>query len=168
MSVLEITNACFLNGRLFAGVQITVNTPTTWAQFGALRWKAPDYRVQGHLSGSFPQCPYCWQTPETYPWISALPGVCRLQFRTSPLDKRELEILAGKDKKGTRKKKTRTRERLCWFCWSTNKNPGIEEVWASRARKRTPESLGVGRCLGITHRRGGKQVSSHEPIVVET
>ena len=73
-----------------------------------------------------------------------------------------------KGQKGTRKKKTRTRERLCWFCWSTNKNPGIEEVSASRARKRTPKSLGVGRCLGITYRRGGKQVSSHEPIMVET
>lgn len=81
-----------------------MNTPITRAQFGALCWKAPDYRVQGHLSGSFPQGPYCLQTPETYPWISPLPGVCRLHFRTSLLDERKLEILAGKDKKGTRRR----------------------------------------------------------------
>lgn len=130
-----------------------MNTPITWPQFGALCWKAPDYRVQGHLSGSFPQCPYCLQTPETYPWISLLPGVCWLQFRTSALAERKLEILAGKDKKGSGKRKMRTREHLCWFWWSTNKNPGIEEVWASRTRKRTPESLEVGRCPGITHQR---------------
>lgn len=123
-----------------------------WPGFSALCWMTPHYRVWGISRVSFLQCPCCLWIPETCPWTTPSQGSIDSRFRTSALDKEKLEILTRIDEKGTgRRKMRRTRKHFCpaehfvlfWFWNLASWKPGIHEVWASEARKRTPESSGV-------------------------
>lgn len=141
-----------------------MNTPITWAQLCGcwvprLICPVPNGPTLPCLGGSpwfLSACPCCIWTPETCPWTNPLPGVYRLQIQNFCFRQREARNPDQNGWEGNWEEKNEDKGTFLsgWtFCSALILTigklgrPGIHEIWASGARKRTPESSGIGRWL---------------------